>query len=120
MESPPAREREDRLHDLAAGFLDARLRLLELARVEDHQRRPALRRFPRGNSAGHVRVLERRVVGTPSDFGLPSSILHLVKIMRAREFRPRFRSQGDEFFSLEIHHRLLDLQHAAHEQQRRP
>src|ERR1035437_1604040 len=65
VEAPPAREREDRLHDLAARLLDARLCLLELARVEDDQRRAALRCFSRGNSAGYVRVLERRVVGTP-------------------------------------------------------
>ena len=43
VEPPPAREREDRLHDLAARLLDASLRLLELAGVENHQRRPARR-----------------------------------------------------------------------------
>src|ERR1019366_4782706 len=65
VEPPAAREGEDRLDDLAARLLDARLRLFELARVQDHQgcagRRDLIAREP----SRHVLVSEARVVRAP-------------------------------------------------------
>src|SRR5579864_2027644 len=65
VETPAAGKGEDRLHDLAAGLLDARLCFLELARVENHEWRAFGRRFLTRDSAIDIRMRERGVVRTP-------------------------------------------------------
>src|SRR5690606_34111205 len=70
VEAPPAREGEDRLHDLAARGLDLGQRRLERLAVQDDQRAAALRAA--GNvgaeeSAVQARVRERGIVRAVAD-----------------------------------------------------